>query len=121
MSGLKDIEIPLEKDRHGWYRFFEILPGALSWFMLALPFILSLISVDLAAAFVLAYLLINFIRGLAGAMRAVDGYRTMRQHQKLPWRTMVAELTAGEVLETGFRRPKWHYDALLRMTVDPNR
>jgi hypothetical protein len=118
---MKDIEIPLEKDRHGWYRFFEILPGALSWFMLALPFILSIINVDLAAAFVLAYLLINFIRGVAGAIRAIDGYRTMRQHQKLPWRKMLAELEAGEVLEPAARRPKWHYDALLRMAVDPNR
>lgn len=118
---MKDIEIPLEKDRHGWYRFFEILPGALSWFMLALPFILSIINVGLAAAFVLAYLLINFIRGVAGAIRAIDGYRTMRQHQKLPWRKMLAELEAGEVLEPGARRPKWHYDSLLRMAVDPNR
>lgn len=116
-----DIEIPYEKDRHGWYRFYEILPGALSWFMLALPFILSIINVDFAAAFVLAYLLINFIRGVAGAIRAIGGYRTMRQHQSLPWRAMLNELEAGEVLEPGARRPKWHYDALLRMAVDPNR
>jgi cellulose synthase/poly-beta-1,6-N-acetylglucosamine synthase-like glycosyltransferase len=118
---MTDIEIPQEKDRHGWYRFFEILPGALSWFMLALPFILSIINVDLAAAFVLAYLLINFIRGLAGALRAMQGYRTMRQHQMLPWRQMLAELEAGEVLEAGAWRPKWHYDAMLQMAVDPNR
>lgn len=116
-----DIEIPLEKDRHGWYRFFEILPGTVSWSMLALPFVLSLISVDLAAAFVLLYLLINFIRGMAGAARAIDGYRTMRLHQKLPWRQMLAELEAGEVTEAGAIRPKWHYDALLRMQIDPNR
>lgn len=118
---MKDIEIPFEKDRHGWYRFFEILPGAVSWSMLALPFILSLINVDLAAAFILAYLLVNFIRGIAGAIRAIDGYHTMRQHQKMPWRTMLAELTAGEVLEPSARRPKWHYDSLLHMAIDPNR
>src|SRR6185369_15570558 len=41
--------------------------------------------------------------------------------QKLPWRTMLAELKAGVVLEPGSHRPKWHYDALLRMAVDPNR
>jgi hypothetical protein len=116
-----DIEIPLEKDRHGWYRFFEILPGAVSWFMLALPFILSLINVDVAAAFVLLYLLINFIRGMAGAIRAIHGYYTMRAHQKLPWRKMLAELEAGEVTEPGAVRPKWHYTALLQRQVDPNR
>ncbi len=116
-----DIEIPLEKDRHGWYRFFEILPGVTSWSMLALPFVLSLINVDIAAAFVLAYLLINFIRGMAGAIRAIEGYRTMRQHQQLPWRQMLAELEAGEVADAGSKRPKWHYEALLRMAIDPNR
>ncbi len=116
-----DIEIPLEKDRHGWYRFFEILPGAISWTMLALPFILSIINVDFAAAFVLAYLLINFVRGIAGATRSVQAYRTMRQHQQLPWRQMLAELDAGEVLEAGAVRPKWHYDSLIRSQLDPNR
>jgi hypothetical protein len=115
-----DIEIPQEKDRHGWYRFFEILPGALSWFMLALPFILSLINVDLAAAFVLAYLLINFTRGLAGALKAMQGYRTMRQHQVLPWRKMLDELEAGQVAESAWR-PKWHAEALRYKAADPNR
>lgn len=118
---MTDIEIIPEAERHGWYRFFEILPGALSWSMLALPFVLSFINVDLAAAFVLAYLLINFVRGVAGAIRAIDGYSTMRKHQKLPWRTMLGELTAGEVLEPGARRPKWHYDSILRMGLEPNR
>jgi hypothetical protein len=118
LAQVTDIEIPHEKDRHGWYRFFEILPGALSWFMLALPFILSLINVDLAAAFVLAYLLINFIRGIAGAIRAMDGYRTMRLHQKLPWRKMLEELETGEVLEPRAHRPKWHYEAIQQMKAD---
>jgi cellulose synthase/poly-beta-1,6-N-acetylglucosamine synthase-like glycosyltransferase len=116
-----DIELPLEKDRHGWYRFFEILPGTLSWTMLALPFILSMINVLLAAVFVLVYLLINFIRGLAGAIRSVHGFRTMKEHQKLPWRQMVSELEVGEITEFNAVRPKWHYDALLKTGLEPNR
>lgn len=114
---MTDIEIPLEADRRGHYRFFEILPGALSWFMLALPFILSFIDVRIAAVFVLVYLLINFTRGLAAAIRALQGYYTMRRHQKLPWRQMLAELQAGEVAGGKVKRPKWHYDALLQMQV----
>src|SRR5882757_8513413 len=106
---MADIEIPLEKDRHDWYRFFEILPGALSWTMLALPFILSFINVTLAAIFVFVYLLINFTRGVAGAIRAMQGYRTMRQHQKLPWRQMVVELETGKVESPHVKRPRWHY------------
>lgn len=118
---MTDIEIPLEKDRHGWYRFYEILPGALTWLMLALPFILSMINVNLAAIFVLAYLLINFIRGLAGAIRSVHAFRVMRQHQQMPWRTMLSELQTGEVSEAGAVRPKWHYEGMMRAQLDPKR
>ena len=117
---MTDIEIPLEKDRRGWYRFFEILPGATSWTMLALPFVLSIFNVQLAALFVLAYLLINFTRGVAGAIRAMQGYRTMRVHQKLPWTKMLTELEAGEVEDPHVKRPKWHYEAMLRRQVQPN-
>jgi cellulose synthase/poly-beta-1,6-N-acetylglucosamine synthase-like glycosyltransferase len=116
---MTDIEIPYETDRPPRYRFFEILPGALSWLMLCLPIILSLINVTLAAFFVLAYLLINFTRIMAGAVRALQGYHTMRQHQKLPWRTMLEELQAGEVKDAQVQRPKWHYTALLRSQVQP--
>jgi len=49
-------EIPYEQDRHGWYRFFEVLPGLLSYGMLALPIALSLINVTLAAVFIFIYL-----------------------------------------------------------------
>lgn len=104
---MKDIEIPLEKDRHGHYRVFEILPGLLSYSMIALPFVLSLVSVTLAAFFVLVYLLVNFVRAMAGAYRALHGYSRMRDHQKLPWRDMIKELEAGQVHSLA-KRPKWH-------------
>jgi cellulose synthase/poly-beta-1,6-N-acetylglucosamine synthase-like glycosyltransferase len=116
---MTDLEIPLEQERDKRYRFFEILPGALSWFMLALPFILSMINVIVAAVFVFIYLLINFARGMAGAIRGMQGYHTMRVHQKLPWRQMVRELEAGEVASRQVKRPKWHYQVLERAKVQP--
>ncbi len=114
---MTNIEIPFEKDRHGWYRFFEILPGAVSWSMLALPFVLAFFNATLAALFVLVYLLINFMRGLAGAVRALQGYQTMTQHQKLPWRTMLSELESGELATPNAKRPKWHHEAMARAKV----
>jgi hypothetical protein len=48
---MADIEIPYEQDRHGHYRFFEMLPGLLSYFMLVLPVILSFVNVTLASVF----------------------------------------------------------------------
>jgi cellulose synthase/poly-beta-1,6-N-acetylglucosamine synthase-like glycosyltransferase len=108
------LEIPFEKDRGGKYRFFEILPGTISWTMLALPFILSFINVTAAAAFVLVYLLINFTRAVAGAIRALEGFRAMRAHQKFDWLGMIKELEIGKIPEKHGVFPKWHYSALKR-------
>lgn len=116
---MTDIEIPYKEDRGKRYRFFEILPGALSWFMLFLPLILSLINVTVAALFVLVYLLINFTRAIAAAIRSLHGFKVMRTHQKLDWRQLVRELQAGEVADAAAIRPKWHYDNLIRLQVQP--
>ena len=110
---MTDLEIPFEKDRHGHYRFFEILPGALSYFMLALPIILSLINTTVAAIFAILYLLIIFTRGISGVVRSLHGYHVMRVHQKLPWSDMLAELEKGEVSPLA-KRPKWHRAEVVR-------
>jgi len=115
---MTDIEIPYENERRGHYRFFEMLPGLTSWSMLLVPFGLSLIDVRLAAMFVFIYLLINFARGMAGAFRAVQGYRAMKEHQRLPWSQMLREVAAGEVPHNA-KRPKWHLRAVARTQVQP--
>lgn len=114
MAVMTDLEIPYNRERGRRYRFFEILPGTISWTMLALPFILSFISVTAAAIFVLIYLLINFSRAIAGAVRAMQGYRIMRKHQKYDWRGMNLELELGHVPKRHGAFPKWHYRALQR-------
>lgn len=108
---MTDLEIPYEKDRRGWYRFFEILPGALSWSMLALPFLLSWIDVRLAASFILVYLLINFVRSIAGVVRSLQGYYVVKEHQRLPWRQMLSEL-ASRNIHPNAKRPKWHHQII---------
>jgi cellulose synthase/poly-beta-1,6-N-acetylglucosamine synthase-like glycosyltransferase len=108
---MTDIEIPLERNRKGHYRFLEMMPGLISWGMLALPFVLSMINVKLAAFFMFVYVLINFARGAAGGFRAIQGYRTMRQHQQLPWAAMLKELASGAIPPRA-HRPKWHQYAI---------
>lgn len=115
---MKNLEIPFEKNRHGRYRVFEILPGVLSYGMLALPVVLSLINVTVAATFILIYLLINFARGIAGGVRSLHGYHVMCAHQKLPWVKMLAEVEEGRI-DARAKRPKWHVDALTRAQVQP--
>lgn len=112
---MTDLEIPLEKDRRGHYRFFEILPGALSYTMLLLPVILSFINVTAALAFILAYLLIFFVRAsVAGPIRAIAGYKTYRQHMKLDWSRMLKDVQNGKVAKD-HHAPKWHADNLARV------
>ncbi|MGH7157751.1 MAG: hypothetical protein ACREGD_01585 [Candidatus Saccharimonadales bacterium] len=111
---MTSIEIPYEKDRSRSYRFFEILPGALSWSILALPFVLSLFSAALAAIFVLVFILLFFTRAMAVTVRALVGYRTMRAHEKLDWPQLVLEVQSQEV-PVGVNRPKWHFSNLARL------
>ncbi len=111
---MTDLEIPYEKDRRGHYRFFEILPGALSWTLLLLPLILSLINVTVAVFFILGYLLIFFVRSIAYTTRALAGYRTMKQHMRLDWNGLAADIEAGKMTDKKIKRPKWHFENLKR-------
>jgi cellulose synthase/poly-beta-1,6-N-acetylglucosamine synthase-like glycosyltransferase len=111
---MTDIEIPFAKDRNKRYRFFEALPGIVSWSMLALPFVLSLINVQVAAVFVLVYLLVNFCRAIAGGLRALQGFRIVGKHQKFDWLSMLAELETGNTPDHHGRFPRWHYEAMKR-------
>jgi hypothetical protein len=118
---MTDIEIPFEKDRKGHYRFFEILPGAISWLLIFMPLILSFINVTAAVFFILLYLLIYFVRSLAYSTRAIAGYRTMKQHMRLDWNALSDDIESGEVSSLAITRPKWHLDNLKRMIERPNR
>lgn len=103
---MRSIEIPQPEDRDWRYRAFEILPGALTWLILALPFILASISIKLAAYFVIAYLLLWFVRAIGIDVRSIQGWRTMNQHRRLEWKKLNADL---EILQPRYKNaPKWH-------------
>jgi cellulose synthase/poly-beta-1,6-N-acetylglucosamine synthase-like glycosyltransferase len=110
-----DLEIPFGSDRKGHYRFFEILPGTLSYGLLLLPVLLTYINVTLTVFFILFYLLVFFVRSLAYSTRAMAGYNTMKQHLKLDWNGLAADLDAGHVTGLSIKRPKWHYSNLRRL------
>lgn len=117
---MKSIEIPYEHDRTKAYRFFEILPGALSWLLLALPLLLSLISVTAAVFFILGYILIYLTRAIAISVRALAGYRTMRIHEKLDWNELLDEVESARLPHPNAVRPKWHLRNLARLPQKPS-
>jgi cellulose synthase/poly-beta-1,6-N-acetylglucosamine synthase-like glycosyltransferase len=120
---MRNIEIPYEEDRSRRYRFFEALPGLLSWSLLAMPFVLSLFSRTLGVLFVLAYLLIWFIKSIGLNVRSIQGYRRLEQHKKYPWKCMVDDLRRGEVSDKHQHTnlPAWHAEnvALLKKHENP--
>lgn len=111
-------EIPFQKDKNFKYRLFEILPGFLSWTILALPFILAFTNVGLAAIIMIGYLLLWFVKAVALNIRALQGYKILAQHQKLDWQEMIVDLDQEDV--EGKRFPKWHYANKKRQADNPN-
>ena len=104
---MRSIEIPQPQERDRKYRAFEILPGALTWTILLLPAILGLISPRLTAYFVIAYLLLWFVRTVGLTVRAMQGWRFMNQHRVLPWEKLNEDLENLNAKTA--HAPKWHY------------
>lgn len=117
---MKHIEIPLVKERDGVYRWYERIPGILSWSTLALPIALSLISPTIAAYFVIAYLLIWFIKAIGLNVRVVQGYRVLNQHMSYEWSKFVDELDNPDIAFARYEQgmnPRWHYKNLIAMKL----
>lgn len=88
---IQDIEIPYPEDRHGWYRFFEILPGLLSLLIFLTPIILSIFFVSAAALFIIVYVLILLIRASAMSMRVIEGYGNVKKARQVNWEDLLKD------------------------------
>ncbi|MEX1058983.1 MAG: hypothetical protein WEC17_00905 [Candidatus Saccharimonadales bacterium] len=103
---MRSIEIPQPDERDWRYRAFEILPGVLTWTILSLPVVLSIINPVLAAYFILGYLLLWFARAVGLNIRSLQGWRITNLHQRAAWDELNTDL---EVLEPHAKNaPKWH-------------
>lgn len=117
---MKSIEIPLVVERDKTYRWFERLPGLLSWFTLSLPITLSLINPTLAAYFVIAYLLIWAVKAIVLNIRIVQGYRRLTQHMSYEWQKLLDELDEPERAFVRYEQgitPRWHYKNLIAVQL----
>ena len=86
-----NLELPLGK-RTKSYRFFEMVPGAISYFMLILLVVLSLWKPLFAAIYILLVILSLFVRSIGIAYRTINGHRQLVAAQKVDWRLRVEEL-----------------------------
>ncbi len=89
---MTDIEIPVGK-RTRQYRFFEMLPGILSYSVISAPFVLSIFNPLLAAIFIILYIITYFVKAIGMAIRTVQGYNTLQRAQRMDWAGRLADTT----------------------------
>lgn len=88
---MTDIEIPLGK-RTKTYRFFEILPGAISIGAIVLLLILSIVSPLCAAVYIIMLVLLTFVRAITTAWRTIQGRVIMQKTQSVDWSRRLHDL-----------------------------
>lgn len=113
---MKDIEIPRQKDKTRTYIFFEKLPALMTYTLLALPALLSLISPWLTVMFILGYILIWFLRAVGLNIRVLQGWKMMKDHQKADWKTLLGDVEHQKLSPD---TPKWHQKNIARLKDHP--
>ncbi|HPQ82381.1 MAG TPA: hypothetical protein PL191_01400, partial [Candidatus Saccharimonas sp.] len=86
-----DLELPLKK-RSRIYRFFEIVPGALSYGMIAVLIILSIVSPFVAAIYLLLLILTLFIKSIGIAFHTIRGHGYLVKAQRVDWHRRLEDL-----------------------------
>lgn len=76
-----DIEIPLGK-RTKKYRFFEMLPGMLSYGAIILLIILPWVNPVLASIYLLTVILVAFVKAYGDSYRMISGRNNMERATK---------------------------------------
>ncbi len=89
---MRNLEIPLTH-RSRAYRFFEMVPGLLSWGSIILLFVLSLLNPLLASVYVLLVIVTLLIKSAGIAVHTMSGSSRIEKAQKIDWK---ARLTALE-------------------------
>ncbi len=108
---MTDIEIPLGR-RSLKYRFFEMLPAILSYGMLLLPVILSIVSPLWAAVFIIVYIMSWIVRALGMAFRTIQGYGALQKAKKVDWPARLEDIENLPLMPTAVSG--WHSNEHLR-------
>lgn len=122
-----DLEIPIGKKTIK-YRFFEMLPAVISYGMVILMVILSVINPTIAAIYLFVMVLSMLVKATAMAYRTIQGRNILDAAQKVNWHNRLMELTTPLLYydkyknrsskEFGFHN---HIDNLQKMAVNPSK
>lgn len=104
---VQDLEIPLGK-RTPKYRFFEMLPAFLSYGLLLVPVVLSLIDPFIATVFIIAYVIFWFVKAIGIAYRTIQGYNLLQQAQRVDWLARLSDLEDPEAAMIAYSEKTSH-------------
>ena len=86
-----NLEIPQGK-RTKTYRFFEILPGLVSYGAIILLFVLSWLSPVLGAIYLFFVIASTLVKAIGVAYRTVQGYEVIKRAERVDWRQRMEDL-----------------------------
>lgn len=86
-----DLELPL-KQRTSAYRFFELLPALISYGMLLLLIVLSLISPLAAAVYLLLIITSMLVKAAGIAVHTIVGHNRLEKAQNINWHRRLMQL-----------------------------
>jgi cellulose synthase/poly-beta-1,6-N-acetylglucosamine synthase-like glycosyltransferase len=122
---MTNIEIPLGK-RTAWYRFFEMLPGILSYGAIILLFVLSFINPIAGSIFVLLIVITMFVKAIAMAFRTIQGYSVYKKTSRLNWSKRLDSLSDSAAALKKLQHPnrrifgiERHIENLTRISQNP--
>ena len=102
-----DIELPLGK-RTKFYRAFEMLPALLSYSLILMPILLSIINPVLGAVFVIVYIIIWFVKAITMSGRAIQGFNILMKAQAVNWQSRLDDLEKPAIaLKTWAHDGEW--------------
>ena len=90
-SDWADNEIP-QGLRTRKYRFFEILPGFFSYFLIFMLVFLSIIAPVLGSIYLLIIITITLVKAVGVAYRTVQGYGTVKKAERVNWHQRLVDL-----------------------------
>ncbi len=86
-----NLELPLGK-RSRLYRFFEVIPAAISYGMLILLLVLSLVNPLWAAIYLLLLIITVFIKSIGIAYHTIRGHSRLVRAQRIDWHKRLMDL-----------------------------
>ncbi len=107
---MADLEIPLGK-RTRQYRFFEMVPGLVSWGALIILVVLAVVSPVLCAVYLLLIFTTTLMKAVGVAYHTLRGSKRLHEAQKLDWRNRLDKLEDVDSIDLAhFRQSDSYFD-----------